>query len=1076
MNNRLKQICGGPVSGVAAAVLLALAGRATAEVPENVAATQSAPLYAPGSTVEVSCTFVVPAGRTLQSLLWTPSLPTGWTLVSGSVAGDGGPLEDGAGAFTFFGQDLGDHHPVRFSYRLTVPLDAMGPTELGGTADYQLDGMFNPERYVLPGAMLSDGLATQAALGYLAGQPLNITCTFTHRADRELQSLLWVPELPDGWTLVGASGQGDPLADVGRGDVALFGDLSPNPVTFVYTVMVAPGATGTNYIGGRVDYQLDGMFNPVSTRALPDLLPVAELHTLQIVSAHGEPTPPVGTYTNFFGTTLTNRVNGSVTIGSRTFACSGWTLAGQEPATGSTTNCVLTLTQNAVLTWVWVAPLISAERPVSVTMDEDNNPAHPWVQPIISAVTTSAPPGQPAGLLTWSLKTQAEHGAAVVTGSGAAPTITYLPATNYFGGDSFVVQVSDGLGGVDMINVNVTVNPVNDPPVLARIGDRRTDERTPLTFTVSATDVDLLPQQLTYSLDPTSEAAGMAIHPTTGVFTWTPTAGQAGLDFTVFPVTVTVMDNGTGPANQRDSETFAITLDSSRATHTAIGYVAGLPLEITCTFVYPEGRALQTLLWKPELQEGWTLLGAAGDGDPTVGTDGAVILTAVGLPNPVTFRYTVRVPPGTIGPQPVGGSIEYTLDNMYNYSTIRAQPDPLMVPMLLSLPKLHVADKVYDGNTNATVVTYGDLAGVVPGHEGVSIVTDAAVAYFDAPQAGTNKTVTIAGLTLTGADAFWYAIAAQTCTATIARASLTVGGAFTAADKIYDGTTTAAINATGLTLLTPVTGDGVTLAAVAEFADKEVGANKTVSLSAASALTGAAAGNYELSLVGAPTATAAILFPAVSGTQACDGFRSPSAGTVIVNSFSYPADRTLTALVWRPKLPTGWLLVAASGNGAPSVNNGTEIVFAGPFTQRPVAFSYTVSVPGNQGVTNYMNANVEFGLAGMTGTLTAGNLPVALLLRRYHSADCFPPYWRISSLELNKVKAYLNAGAYYVDPATSDGFTAIPGPQSGGRHSADTAPANWKISSIELNKVKAYLNAGGYHVSPGTSDGYALGP
>jgi hypothetical protein len=44
---------------------------------------------------------------------------------------------------------------------------------------------------------------------------------------------------------------------------------------------------------------------------------------------------------------------GSVTVGSRTFACSGWLLAGNAPVAGFGTNCVLTLTNNAVLTWVW---------------------------------------------------------------------------------------------------------------------------------------------------------------------------------------------------------------------------------------------------------------------------------------------------------------------------------------------------------------------------------------------------------------------------------------------------------------------------------------------------------------------------------------------------------------------------------------------------------------------------------------------------------------------------------------------------------------------------------------------------
>ena len=78
-----------------------------------------------------------------------------------------------------------------------------------------------------------------------------------------------------------------------------------------------------------------------------------DAHTLQIVSAHGAPVPPVGVYTQFYGTVLTNRVNGADTQGTTQYVCTGWTLAGNAPVSGATTSVVLTLTNNAVLTWVW---------------------------------------------------------------------------------------------------------------------------------------------------------------------------------------------------------------------------------------------------------------------------------------------------------------------------------------------------------------------------------------------------------------------------------------------------------------------------------------------------------------------------------------------------------------------------------------------------------------------------------------------------------------------------------------------------------------------------------------------------
>ena len=78
--------------------------------------------------------------------------------------------------------------------------------------------------------------------------------------------------------------------------------------------------------------------------------------------------------------------------------------------------------------------------------------------------------------------------------------------------------------------------------------------------------------------------AGMRIDPASGVFTWTPTAAQAGAAFAAFNVTVTVTDNGAVPDNQSDSETFMITLDSSRATHAVSGYVAGQTMTVACAW------------------------------------------------------------------------------------------------------------------------------------------------------------------------------------------------------------------------------------------------------------------------------------------------------------------------------------------------------------------------------------------------------------------------------------------------------------------------------------------------------------
>ena len=154
------------------------------------------------------------------------------------------------------------------------------------------------------------------------------------------------------------------------------------------------------------------------------------------------------------------------------------------------------------------------------------------------------------------------------------------------------------------------------------------------------------------------------------------------------------------------------------------------------------------------------------------------------------------------------------------------------------------------------------MTGVAAG-DSVSFRTSGATGHFADKNVGTNKTVTLsASGVLTGADAGNYVLAAgaPTATATITPASLSVGGGFTASDRIYDATTLAAVTTNSLTLSNIVGSDVVSLktsGATGRFADKNVGTNKTVTLSASGVLTGADAGNYVLA-AGAPTATATI--------------------------------------------------------------------------------------------------------------------------------------------------------------------------------------------------------------------------
>ncbi len=148
--------------------------------------------------------------------------------------------------------------------------------------------------------------------------------------------------------------------------------------------------------------------------------------------------------------------------------------------------------------------------------------------------------------------------AGVWTASGAITDVntllagvTFNPSLNYNSDFTIATSVDDGLAAAVTGTRLMTGTAVNDAPVLGAIGNQTVDDLSTLSFTATATDVDLS-DTLTFSLDAASTAAGMSINANTGAFSWTPES-QGG---TTPSVTITVTDSGTG--SKIDSKTFSI--------------------------------------------------------------------------------------------------------------------------------------------------------------------------------------------------------------------------------------------------------------------------------------------------------------------------------------------------------------------------------------------------------------------------------------------------------------------------------------------------------------------------------------
>ncbi|KQW93334.1 hypothetical protein ASC94_11860 [Massilia sp. Root418] len=150
--------------------------------------------------------------------------------------------------------------------------------------------------------------------------------------------------------------------------------------------------------------------------------------------------------------------------------------------------------------------------------------------------------------------------------------------------------------------------------------------------------------------------------------------------------------------------------------------------------------------------------------------------------------------------------------------------------------------KVYDGSAVATV-TLGDNR-----ISGDALTLSSAGAAFADKNAGSGKTVTVSGLALAGADAGNYTLAATSTSTSANIAQRALNATATGINKTYDGTTAATVTLAD----DRVSGDALTLAGSATFADKNAGTGKAVTVSGL-ALSGTDAANYTLAATTAST-------------------------------------------------------------------------------------------------------------------------------------------------------------------------------------------------------------------------------
>ena len=219
--------------------------------------------------------------------------------------------------------------------------------------------------------------------------------------------------------------------------------------------------------------------------------------------------------------------------------------------------------------------------------------------------------------------------------------------------------------------------------------------------------------------------------------------------------------------------------------------------------------------------------------------------------------------------------------------------------------------------------------------------------------------------TVTNTDGFTLSdTSANELTITPVTSTVTIGGSFTATNKVYSGDTLATGTTSGLTLVGVNGGDNVTIASVTlGFLTAPVGNAKSVGITGVT-LSGSQASQYTVSLSGAPTATANITPKSLtiggSFTASNKGYDGTTSATIATNSL------TLVGVV-SPDVVT--LATTTATFATATVANGKTVSLSAATLGGAGGGNYSVSVSGAP--TTTANITSAGGTVTIGGSFTA---------------------------------------------------------------------------------------------------------
>jgi hypothetical protein len=323
-----------------------------------------------------------------------------------------------------------------------------------------------------------------------------------------------------------------------------------------------------------------------------------------------------------------------------------------------------------------------------------------------TAVTLSA---TGSGTLTYTVATQPAHG----TLSGTAPSLTYTPASNYVGADSFTFTASNGATS-NAATVSITVSAPAAPTVTAQ--NVTVPYGTPQAVTLSATGSGTI----TYAV--ATQPAHGTLSGTAPNLTYTPAASYYGADSFTFTAT-----NPGGSTTGTVNLTVAPPAPTAQSISAIVANGTATPITLLAT----GGGTITYSVVSAPAHGTYTLSGAVVTYTPTAGYTGADSFTYTASNGSVSNVATVSITVNPAVPVATAGSATASFNSPVTV-TLKAAGTGTLTYAIATQP------------AHGTVVLAGNLATYTPtnGFAGTDSFT------FTASNAGGTSAPATVGVTV----------------------------------------------------------------------------------------------------------------------------------------------------------------------------------------------------------------------------------------------------------------------------------------------------------------------------------------